>query len=151
MKLHKIYPLLLALIFSACFSKEKITEIDYSIIEEKQIFSELPGNTVIDEEEDLRRLTTNEKLTIDLTKKTVLSMKGSASGCEAPQIDIKVIRDDSNKKYFVTAIIYQEGFCKMLIPYQKVFAIDKIKKNYEVVFETRTIIKDNFLFEEDSN
>jgi len=148
MKLYKTYPLVLVLIFSACFSKEKITEIDYSVLEEKQIFSELPGNTVINEKEDLVKLDTNEELPIDLTKKTILIMKGPASGCEFPLIDIKVVRDDANKKYFVTAIIYQEGFCKMLIPYQKVFSIDKIKKKYEVVFETRTIIKDNFLFDE---
>ncbi len=148
MKLHNTYPLVLTLILSACFAKEKVTVVSYEMIEEDQIRFEQPGNIVINETEDLDKLAVLQKAEIDLKEKTILGMKGSASGCETPLIDIKVVRDDINKKYFVTAIVYQEGFCKMLIPYQKVFAIDKIKKNYEVVFETRTIIKDNFLFDE---
>ena len=87
---------------------------------------------------------------VDLNKKTVLGFKGNIGGCTDPDFDIKVIRDDSKKIYTVEANVQQNGLCKKLILYQKFISIDKVKKNYEVVFKTTNIPDDRDLLKKDS-
>ena len=84
---------------------------------------------------------------VDLNEKTVLGFRGQIGGCSDPDFDIKVIRDDARKIYTVEANVQQNGMCKKLIFYQKFIAIDKVKKNYEVVFKTKNIPDERDLYE----
>ena len=103
-------------------------------------------NIVIRNKEDLLKLKDSKNMDVDLKKKTVLGFSGQIGGCSDPDFDIKVIRDDTRKIYTVEANVQQNGMCKKLILYQKFIAIDKVKKNYEVVFKTTNIPDDRDLF-----
>ena len=94
---------------------------------------------VIRNKEDLLKLKDSKTMDVDLNEKTVLGFRGQIGGCSDPDFDIKVIRDDLKKIYTVEANVQQNGMCKKLILYQKFIAIDKVKKNYEVVFKTTNI------------
>ena len=123
------------IIMASCFSKGKITEINYTLEDLKYQFDEGSDTLIINDEKEL----TNSDSTVDIDEKTILGFKGSIGGCEYPDIDIKVIRNDSKRKYTVEANITQKGFCKKLILYQKYITIDKVKENYHVIFQINNI------------
>lgn len=128
-----------------------MTEIDYSLFKQEYHFNKKSDNIVINNQKDLIEFAGEKKLDIDLNKTTILGFRGSTGGCKPPQIDIEVVRDDSKKLYIVKANVYQIGFCKKLIFYQRTFTINKIKKNYLVVFQTNNFIKDKTLLDRDSD
>jgi hypothetical protein len=146
---HAPILVVLVLLFS-CSPKEKITEISYSPLKQNSIMDAKSENIVIRNKEDLLKLKDSKTLDVDLNKKTVLGFRGQIGGCSDPDFDIKVIRDDSKKLYTVEANVQQNGMCKKLIFYQKFIAIDKIKKNYQVVFKTKNIPNDRELHKKGS-
>ncbi|MGD2035859.1 MAG: hypothetical protein PVF73_12425 [Bacteroidales bacterium] len=134
----------------SCFSNKKVTEIDYSLLEHEYKFADDSNTFIIRDAGDLAKFAGSISPEVDLNKKTVLGFRGTASGCSPPVIEIKVLRDDLNKKYLVDAVVYEEGFCKKLFFYRKVLTTDKIKKNYRVEFRTKNIPQDKSSFWEHS-
>ncbi len=147
-----IYSLILIVLFilSSCSPKEKIAEVSYLPMEQAYKIDENIDNIVIRSKEDLIKLKSSKLPDVDLDETTVLGFKGQIGGCNDPDFNIKVIRDDSKKLYTVEANVQQNGLCKKLILYQKFIAIDKVKKNYEVVFKTTNIADDRDLLKKDS-
>lgn len=147
MKTTHLFFLIVLIALSSCSPKEKITEISYSPMKQNSMMDAKSENIVIRNEEDLLKLKDSKTMDVDLNKKTVLGFRGQIGGCSDPDFDIKVIRDDTRKIYTVEANVQQNGMCKKLILYEKFIAIDKAKKNYEVVFKTTNIPDDRNLLE----
>jgi len=138
------YSLILLVIFflPSCAPKEKISVVSYSLLETSFKIDDTSKTIVIKNKDDLVNLKSSQALNVDLNENTILGFKGQIGGCSDPDFDIRVNRDDSKKLYTVEANVQQNGFCKKLILYQKFIAIDKVKKNYEVVFITKDILED---------
>lgn len=149
MKITRSLAIIVLFILASCSSKEKITVVSYSPVEQDLKIDEKSENIVIKSKEDLLKLKSSNIPDVDLNEKTVLGFRGQIGGCSDPDFDIEVIRDDSKKLYTVKADIKQNGMCKKLIFYQKFIAIDKVKKNYEVTFETTSVADDRDLLKKE--
>ncbi len=147
MKISYVILLISSFVLSSCFSKVKLIEINYTLLEQGFPFDVNSDTLVIKNQNDLMKLKSDKAPEVDLNIKTILGFKGTTTGCKYPAIDIKVVRDDPKKKYIVNAIVYQDGLCKKLILYQRIFTIDKMKKNYQVVFQTTNILKNKMLLD----
>jgi len=146
MKNTHLFILIILFLLSSCAPKEKLTEISYSPLKQNSIMDAKTETIVIRNKEDLLKLKDSKTMDVDLNEKTVLGFRGQIGGCSDPDFDIKVIRDDSKKLYTVEANVQQNGMCKKLIFYQKFITIDKVKKNYEVIFKTTNIPDEQDLF-----
>lgn len=139
MKVQYIIFVFFSILLISCSANKRISAIEYSILEQEIHFNIKSNTIVIKNQSDMAGFKDNNALNVDLREKSVLGFKGAIGGCIPPQIDIKIMRDNRKKLYTVEANVQQNGFCKKLILYQKIFTIDKIKKKYKVIFQLNNL------------
>lgn len=72
---------------------------------------------------------------IDFTQFTLLGLDAHASGCENPDYNIFVSKNNEKKELVYKIVILEHGYCDMLVSRNKWILIPKISESYSVVFQ----------------
>jgi hypothetical protein len=77
---------------------------------------------------------------IDFSRYTLLGTNTNASGCEVPDYNISVEKDNNKREYLFRVVIKEKGLCEQAFVKNTWILIPKIESNNNVIFDIKYIL-----------
>jgi len=135
------YKFIFICLFIIAFSDVSSQQIEmpFYYVDLECSFNTNSNKFIFNEKTELYQASNCRFVTIDFSEYSLIAVQGFTGGCQLPEVEFKVIRDISDKQYYIEAIVYQFGSCRRYNGYRKAICLEKLEKNYKVDFEIRQV------------